>query len=164
MREIWGLQPRFERRTGRSPFRLVEHLRFRAGYDFLLLRAAADEIPVAQGDWWTRFLQASPDEREQLVVEAARESGPTSTAGIDGAADGEAAVKATQRTLFKGLSETNRIHRAGRQSGGDGRIAEGGVRLTALARTVRATGGFTVLQVGADRRDWPRLRQCGGEA
>ena len=81
MREIWGLQPRFERRTGRSPFRLVEHLRFRAGYDFLLLRAAADEIPVALGDWWTRFLQASPDEREQLVVEAARESGPTSTTG-----------------------------------------------------------------------------------
>jgi poly(A) polymerase len=81
MREIWGLQPRFERRTGRSPFRLIEHLRFRAGYDFLLLRAAADEIPLALGDWWTRFVQADPDEREQLVVEAARESGPTATAG-----------------------------------------------------------------------------------
>jgi poly(A) polymerase len=81
MREIWGLQPRFERRTGRSPFRLIEHLRFRAGYDFLLLRAAADEIPLALGDWWTRFVQADPDEREQLVVEAARESGSTATAG-----------------------------------------------------------------------------------
>jgi poly(A) polymerase len=81
MREIWGLQPRFERRTGRSPFRLIEHMRFRAGYDFLLLRAAADEIPLALGDWWTRFVQADPDEREQLVVEAARESGSTATAG-----------------------------------------------------------------------------------
>jgi len=81
MREIWGLQPRFERRTGRSPFRLVEHLRFRAGYDFLLLRAAADEIPVEMGDWWTRFLQAGQEEREQLVLEAAREGGPPSTAG-----------------------------------------------------------------------------------
>jgi poly(A) polymerase len=81
MREIWGLQPRFERRTGRSPFRLLEHLRFRAGYDFLLLRAAADEIPVELGDWWTRFSQASPDEREQLVIEAAQESGRTLTAG-----------------------------------------------------------------------------------
>lgn len=81
MREIWGLQPRFERRTGRSPFRLVEHLRFRAGYDFLLLRAAADEIPLALGDWWTRFSQASPDEREQLIAEAAQEGGSTSTAG-----------------------------------------------------------------------------------
>ena len=55
MREIWGLQPRFERRSGRSPFRLLEHLRFRAGYDFLLLRAAADEVPAGLADWWTRF-------------------------------------------------------------------------------------------------------------
>jgi poly(A) polymerase len=38
MREIWSLQPRFERRQGRSPSRLIEHLRFRAGYDFLMLR------------------------------------------------------------------------------------------------------------------------------
>ncbi|HKO68353.1 MAG TPA: polynucleotide adenylyltransferase PcnB [Burkholderiaceae bacterium] len=81
MREIWGLQPRFERRTGRSPFRLIEHLRFRAGYDFLLLRAAADEIPVELGDWWTRFVHAGQDEREQLILEAARESGTTSAAG-----------------------------------------------------------------------------------
>ncbi len=49
MREIWGLQPRFERRSGRSAFRLLEHLRFRAGYDFLLLRAAADEVPSRVG-------------------------------------------------------------------------------------------------------------------
>ncbi len=78
MREIWGLQPRFERRTGRSPFRLVEHLRFRAGYDFLLLRAAADEIPLAMGDWWMRFSQAAEDERERLIAEAAHEGGTTS--------------------------------------------------------------------------------------
>jgi poly(A) polymerase len=81
MREIWGLQPRFERRTGRSPFRLVEHLRFRAGYDFLLLRTAADEIPLELGDWWTRFAQASPEERAQMILDAAQESGPASTAG-----------------------------------------------------------------------------------
>jgi poly(A) polymerase len=76
------LQPRFERRTGRSPFRLVEHLRFRAGYDFLLLRAAADEIPVTLGDWWTAFSQASQEEREQMIVEAAREGGSTSAIGV----------------------------------------------------------------------------------
>jgi poly(A) polymerase len=73
MREIWGLQPRFERRTGRSPYRLLEHLRFRAGYDFLLLRAAADEIPAALGDWWTQFAAASSDEREELIKQAAAE-------------------------------------------------------------------------------------------
>ncbi len=94
MREIWGLQPRFERRTGRSPFRLVEHLRFRAGYDFLLLRAAADEIPVALGDWWTRFSQASPDEREQLIVRGRpRRADRHRRRGLDGAAGGGARTR-----------------------------------------------------------------------
>jgi poly(A) polymerase len=72
MREIWGLQPRFERRAGRTAFRLVEHLRFRAGYDFLLLRAAADEVPAELADWWTRFWHAGEAERERLVEEAAQ--------------------------------------------------------------------------------------------
>jgi poly(A) polymerase len=71
MREIWGLQPRFERRNGRAPFRLLEHLRFRAGYDFLMLRAAADEIPAEFSDWWTRFSDANDEERELLVKQAA---------------------------------------------------------------------------------------------
>jgi poly(A) polymerase len=66
MREIWGLQPRLERRTGRAAWRLLEHPRFRAGYDFLLLRAAAGEIDVALGDWWTRFIDADAEERETL--------------------------------------------------------------------------------------------------
>ena len=42
MREIWTLQPRFERRTGQAPLRLLEHLRLRAGYDFLLIRYNPD--------------------------------------------------------------------------------------------------------------------------
>jgi len=71
MREIWGLQPRFERRHGRSAYRLLEHLRFRAGYDFLLLRAAAEEVPAELADWWTRFSHANETERERLVQEAA---------------------------------------------------------------------------------------------
>jgi poly(A) polymerase len=70
MREIWGLQPRFERRTGKAPLRLLEHIRFRAGYDFLMLRAAADEGPAAFADWWTRFPHAGDEEREQMLREA----------------------------------------------------------------------------------------------
>lgn len=76
MREIWGLQPRFERRAGRSAYRLLEHLRFRAGYDFLLLRAAADEVPAELADWWTRFSLAKEEERERLVEEAERSAAP----------------------------------------------------------------------------------------
>lgn len=67
MREIWMLQPRFERRTGRNPFKLLEHLRVRAGYDFLVLRCAAEEAPTDLGDWWTRFMHAGAEERELLV-------------------------------------------------------------------------------------------------
>lgn len=67
MREIWMLQPRFERRTGRNPFKLLEHLRVRAGYDFLVLRCAAEEAPADLGDWWTRFMHAGEAERELLV-------------------------------------------------------------------------------------------------
>ena len=76
MREIWGLQPRFERRQGKSPLRLLEHVRFRAGYDFLMLRAAADEVPQAFADWWTRFPHASDEEREQMLRDAANEGEP----------------------------------------------------------------------------------------
>ena len=71
MREIWGLQPRLERRTGRSPWRLIEHLRFRAGYDFLLLRCAAGECDAALGDWWTRFIEADSAGREALQEDVA---------------------------------------------------------------------------------------------
>jgi poly(A) polymerase len=76
MREIWMLQPRFERRHGRAPFKLLEHLRLRAGYDFLLLRCAADEAPAELGEWWTRFLHADAAERERMVAAA---SAPTGT-------------------------------------------------------------------------------------
>ncbi len=67
IKEIWSLQPRFEQRAGSRPFRLLEHPRFRAAYDFLLLRAEAGEAPQALADWWTRFEDATPDEREAML-------------------------------------------------------------------------------------------------
>jgi poly(A) polymerase len=72
MREIWTLQPRFERRTGRAPFRLLEHLRLRAGYDFLLIRCAAEEAPADLGEWWTKFIHGSEEERAALMQEASK--------------------------------------------------------------------------------------------
>jgi poly(A) polymerase len=76
MREIWGLQPRLERRSGRSPYRLLEHLRFRAGYDFLLLRCEAGECDASLGDWWTRFIEADAANREALQNELTQGTGP----------------------------------------------------------------------------------------
>lgn len=78
MREIWGLQPRLERRTGRAPYRLIEHPRFRAGYDFLLLRCEAGECDANLGQWWTRFIAADAENRESLQAEVETLAGPKS--------------------------------------------------------------------------------------
>ncbi|MFO7542824.1 MAG: polynucleotide adenylyltransferase PcnB [Thiobacillus sp.] len=67
MKEIWGLQPRFLQRGGQRPHRLLEHPRFRAAYDFLLLRAESGEVETELGDWWTRFQDAGEDERASML-------------------------------------------------------------------------------------------------
>ncbi|HIE56273.1 MAG TPA: polynucleotide adenylyltransferase PcnB [Chromatiaceae bacterium] len=55
MREIWSLQPRFHNTKGKRPARLLTHPRFRAAYDFLLLRAEAGEAEPALAKWWTDY-------------------------------------------------------------------------------------------------------------
>lgn len=69
MREIWMMQPRFERRSGKTPFSLVEQPRFRAGFDFLRLRADVGEIDEELADWWQAFSLADDGARESLVRE-----------------------------------------------------------------------------------------------
>jgi poly(A) polymerase len=73
IKDIWLLQPRFEKRGGRAPFRLIEQQRFRAAWDFLLLRAASGEVPQELPDWWLAFQQAGHAEREAMLQP---ESGP----------------------------------------------------------------------------------------
>ena len=72
MRDIWAMQPRFERRTGKAPYKLLEHPRFRAGYDFLLLRCESGELPGEIGEWWTAFYAAEGGEREALLAAASQ--------------------------------------------------------------------------------------------
>jgi poly(A) polymerase len=55
MRDIWHMQPRFFNRSGKRPQRLLTHPRFRAAYDFLLLRAESGEVEQELADWWTQF-------------------------------------------------------------------------------------------------------------
>jgi len=66
IREVWGLQPKFNTITGSRPSRLVTHPRFRAAYDFLLLRAETGGADPELANWWTRFHLA--DEAEQLKM------------------------------------------------------------------------------------------------
>jgi poly(A) polymerase len=67
MREMLALQPRFRRREGRKALALLEHTRFRAAYDFLLLRCEAGLEDSEVGEWWTRIQTLPADERLALV-------------------------------------------------------------------------------------------------
>ena len=67
MREIWSLQSRFDRRSGRQAFRFLESKRFRAAYDFLGLRTSGGELAPELFDWWTRFQEVTPAEKEAMV-------------------------------------------------------------------------------------------------
>lgn len=68
IKDIWLLQPRFDKRSGKHAFRLIEQPRFRAGYDFLLLRAQSGEVAMELADWWTRFQDADTAEREAMLM------------------------------------------------------------------------------------------------
>lgn len=67
-KELWLLQPRFLQRGGGKPYRLLSHPRFRAAYDFFLLRCESGEVEMDIGDWWTRFQDASDDERAAMQL------------------------------------------------------------------------------------------------
>jgi len=74
MQDIILMQPRFERRAGRRAARFLEHPRFRAAYDFLLLRAAAGEVDPELAAWWTRLQEMQPAERLAEVESQPRTS------------------------------------------------------------------------------------------
>lgn len=67
MKEIWDLQHRLTLRSGNRAFKLLENPRFRAAYDFLLLREDAGEDLGGLGSWWTRFQAADEQERQTMV-------------------------------------------------------------------------------------------------
>jgi poly(A) polymerase len=67
IKELWGLQARFDKRTGRAPYRLIEHPKFRAAWDFLHLRAQAGSVPEELPAWWDRFAHTGHSEREELL-------------------------------------------------------------------------------------------------
>jgi poly(A) polymerase len=67
MRDIWMMQPRFEKRTGTGPMTLVMQARFRAGFDFMRLRADTGEVDEALADWWQTFSLADELAREDMM-------------------------------------------------------------------------------------------------
>ena len=87
MRELLTLQPRFNRRSGVKSLSILQHPRFRAAYDFLLLRAQVGAADPELAQWWTDIQVMPQDDRVALVQ--ARPAEP--------AAPGEAAPAARRR-------------------------------------------------------------------
>jgi poly(A) polymerase len=74
MREIWDLQLRLPKRGGRRAEELLENRRFRAAYDFLLLREQAGENTDGLGQWWTDYQNQSPDQRAVMTSKLTNKS------------------------------------------------------------------------------------------
>jgi poly(A) polymerase len=108
MREIWMMQTRFDKRTGTAPAAMLKQPRFRAAYDFLRLRADAEEVESDLVDWWTDFSNADEDGQRALID------------GLRVAAQS----KRTEKTAARAAKAEHRAeHRAAR---GAGRGGEGG--------------------------------------
>jgi poly(A) polymerase len=67
MKELLAMQWRFNERQGIRAARLLEHKRFRAAYDFLILRARCGEVEREAADWWTEIQHLPPEEQQKLI-------------------------------------------------------------------------------------------------
>ena len=76
MREIWNLQFRLPNRYGKKAEILIAHKRFRAAYDFLLLREQAGEKLDGLGAWWTEYQQANETDRTTVTPRSKRRRRP----------------------------------------------------------------------------------------
>jgi len=75
MRDIWFLQSRLPSRFGQKPDRIMEHKRFRAAYDFLLLREQSGEETGRLGEWWTEYQEAT-EERKVAMKQSSSNGRP----------------------------------------------------------------------------------------
>ncbi len=72
MKDIWILQDKLTRRDGKRAYKCAEHPKFRAGYDFLLIRGEIEGGEILElSKWWTDFQQASPDLQQVMVKSVA---------------------------------------------------------------------------------------------
>jgi len=67
MREVWALQPRFHKQVGVRCLRFLEHPRFRAAYDFMLLRSQYGEVDANIAEWWTHIQTLEPAEQKLMT-------------------------------------------------------------------------------------------------
>jgi len=80
MRDIWGLQTRFHYRSGKRAMAVLEHEKFRAGYDFLCIRVQAgegakDESLQNDCDWWTDIQKQTAEQQKNALFNNSKKSG-----------------------------------------------------------------------------------------
>jgi poly(A) polymerase len=124
MREIWLMQPRFERRTTSSAQALIAQARFRAGYDFLRLRADCNEVNAELADWWEDFHLGNDDEREALLQDL-RASAPPRARRAPAAEEAAAGPAPAAEDGGESAAAPRKRRRRRRRSTGGGGGAEG---------------------------------------
>jgi len=80
-KEIWMFQPRFEKRRGKRAMRLLQERRFRAAYDFLLLRADEDPAVAELARWWTEVQQVDDEVRNRMIFGTGKKRQPKTRPG-----------------------------------------------------------------------------------
>jgi poly(A) polymerase len=145
MREIWQMQPRFERRTAATAASLVEQPRFRAGYDFLRLRADVGEVNPELADWWEDYSLGTEEEREALLQDAKARAAPRKSAGRTSTSTPPASVSsAGARVAPAGSGRTDEAHEE---------VEPGEAPPRVVRAPRRASAGAGAGVVGAPR--WP---------
>ena len=86
MRDIWGLQTRFHYRAGKRAMAVLEHEKFRAGYDFLCIRVKAGEVSPDQDlkrdcEWWTDIQKQTPEQQKNALFSQAKKPGKKRRSG-----------------------------------------------------------------------------------
>jgi poly(A) polymerase len=89
MKEIVAMQARFDNRRGQRAARLLEHKRFRAAYDFLVLRSRCGEVEAEVADWWTKVQELPAEEQRQAFGTKRRRPGRRRRGGRRSAAHAE---------------------------------------------------------------------------
>ena len=83
IKDIWVLQLKLHSRIGKQPYKTLKHPRFRAAYDFLLLREKAASNKKYLGDWWTDF-QKNDDSIKKSLIKDLREKNNEESSKIFG--------------------------------------------------------------------------------
>ena len=84
IKDIWSLQLRLQSRIKNQPFKVLQHPRFRAAYDLLLLRIEASNSESEIGDWWTKFQSCNRQTKLEMIKRHRENSSNSKKFGLSG--------------------------------------------------------------------------------